>query len=185
MVTDFLSDFTICAGEALEREDKFIMEAGRARGESGGLLRSQQEKFYQFIVWKAVYSKWRAEVEKDSHDLVLLDPTDVKKYLCIFEMKNWLSASGLRERPHINRDIQVKLTQCISSDSAFILFSANNRGAAEEQLKFFERHAFPEIPNPRRKIHCFPTLHPDATEAEFWIAVWPIKSGPLFGQPPF
>jgi hypothetical protein len=185
MADSFLKDFITCAGAALETEDRSIIEAGRARGKHGGLLRSQQEKFYQYVVWKAAYAKWAAEVEKDSHDLVVLDPTDDRKYLCVFEMKNWFSVNGKRELPFIIHDINIKLRNCISPNSAFILFSANNRGAMDEQLRWLEAQVFGEAPPPSRETYCFATVNPysPTVESEFWIAGWPIKAGPLFSSP--
>jgi hypothetical protein len=181
MASDFLKDFVACAGLALEMDDRAIVESGRPRGESGGLLRSQQEKFYQFIVWKAAYAKWPTEVEKNFHDLVIVDPTRHNAYACVFEMKNWLSSAGLRELPWILADIDGKLKNCNSDDSVFVLFSANDRNCMADQIKILEAKAFTSAPPPRRETYCFPTWNPDGTEVEFWMAAWPIKIGPLLG----
>jgi len=183
MAVKFLKNFVLCAGAALEIEDRSIIEAGRARGKPGGLLRSPQERFYQYVVWKATHAKWDVEVEKDAHDLVILNPYDNRKYLCVFEMKNWFSENGMREVRPIKNDIDVKLKNCDSPNSAFILFSANPRGAMDEQLRWLEDRIFDSSP-PSRETYCFTTVspHSPSVECEFWIAGWPIKSGPIFSN---
>lgn len=157
MTDDFLKEFVACAGAALEAEDRFIREAGRGRGKAGGLLRSQHEKFYQYIVWKAAYSKWPTEVERSRHDLVILDPSDHLKYRCVFEMKNWLSKLSFRELPCIRSDVDTKLKDCFAEDSALIIFSGNDPGCMDQQLKFFEEQVFPGIDRPMRETYCFQT----------------------------
>jgi hypothetical protein len=183
---NFIKEFIECAGTALKEEDRSLVESGRRHGRPGGLLRAQQEKFYQYIVWKAACEKWPAEVEKDSHDLVFLDPTDGTKYLCVCEMKNWFSESGLKELPHIDRDVRIKLNQSICPDSVFLLFSANDRGHMDKQLQFFQQRVFADPSfQPTPETFCFETINPynPPVLGEFWIACWPIKSGPFLSPP--
>jgi hypothetical protein len=181
MANDFLKDFTIRAGAALEAEDRLIIGSGHIRGEVGGILRLNNERYYQFILWKAVLSSWNAKVEEQSHDLVIFDPSNSDKALAIFEMKKWMSPNGLPELSGILHDIK-RLNACDAPNAALIIFSANNRGEMDKQLEWFEEHVFAGIPKPQRETYCFPTVSPHTPAAEFWIAVWPIKSGPLFSR---
>ena len=80
-------------------------------------------------------------------------------------------------------DIEGKLKSCDADNSALVIFSANDRGCMHEQLRWFEEHVFSGVPQPLRESYCFPASSPwTPTDSEFWIAVWPVKSGPLFSQ---
>jgi len=181
MASDFLNKLTIRAGAALEAEDRLIMGSGHVRGEVGGLLRLPNERYYQFILWRAVLSSWAAKVEEERHDLVIFDPEETAKYLVIVEMKKWMSEDGEREIPWIVEDIR-RLSSCESPNSALIIFSENPKGDMETNLAWLEERIFPNAPPPKHETYCFPTFSPyNPRDAwEFWIAAWPIRSGSLF-----
>ncbi|WP_428484094.1 hypothetical protein [Rhodopila sp.] len=154
MATNFLKDFIIRAGAALEAEDRLIMGSGHVRGESGGILRLNNERVYQFILWRAVLSSWNAKVEERTHDLVIFDPTDPSKHLAIFEMKKWMAARGLPELPGILTDIK-RLNASDAPNTALIIFSANDRGDMDKQLTWLEERIFAGIPKPPNATYCF------------------------------
>ena len=183
MANDFLKSLTIRAGAALEAEDRLIMGSGHIRGEAGGILRLSNERYYQFLLWKAVLASWNAKVEEHSYDLVIFDPSESTKHLAIFEMKRWMGAKGNEPRDVnvINEDIE-RLQKCEAPNSALIIFSANPRGMRDENLAFFESLFFGGVAQPQRESYCFPTMNVSADEVEFWVAFWPIKFGPLFSQ---
>jgi hypothetical protein len=65
------------AGMSLEAEDRYMLGAVTANrvayeGESGGILRINNERYYQFIVARALMSSmpYKVKVEVDSHDLL-------------------------------------------------------------------------------------------------------------------
>ena len=182
MASDFLKEFVACAGAALKAEDQAIIDAGHAQGQFGGLLRTQQEKFYQYIIWKAVIAKWPFEVEKNYHDLIKVDPLDHKKYECTFEIKKWLNPGPPNNKQQIENDVINKLRSCKAENSAFILISANNRGFMHQQIRLFVDALLPGTLSHCPETSCFTTTNPEREEVEFWIAVWPIKPGPLFSK---
>ncbi len=71
------------AGAALEAEDRFFLGAISANqtaypGGKGGILRINNERYYQFIIARALASSFpfAAAIEVDSHDLVLKYPNN-------------------------------------------------------------------------------------------------------------
>jgi hypothetical protein len=191
MSTDFLKEFVASFGTALEAEDKRIMEAGRSRGEIGGLMQShlQAERFYQFIVWRAAYQRWPCRVEDrigyGPHDIAIYEDSDYRKCICVLEMKTWLERDGLPSQKlnGMEHDL-AKLKSCNSSDSAFVIFSASKVGSICDQLKYVETTVFKDAKPSPPEVYRFPTQNPYDTQAEFefWVAVWPIKIGPLFSR---
>ena len=160
-----------------------IIGSGHIRGEVGGILRLNNERYYQFSLWRAVLSGWNARVEEQSHDLVIVDPSDSSKHLAIFEMKRWMGARGDEPKvvKDITRDIE-RLQKSKAHNSVLVIFSANPRGKMDENLAFFEKLFFSGVSQPQRETYCFPTVDARADKVEFWVAFWPIKSGPLFSQ---
>ena len=87
------------AGLALELEDRYLLGSVAANrqaypGENGGILRLNNERYYQFIVARSLVSSYpfAAEIEVDFHDLVLRYPGDSKIFAAI-EMKRWMTSS--------------------------------------------------------------------------------------------
>lgn len=177
-----LRRLTTTVGEALEAEDRRIATACGVRGQIGGLLSSPLEQYYQSIAWRAVLPYHHAKMEEKKRDLTIYDPTHNRAHI---EMKTWLSAGGLQEMRGILDDIE-KLQRSDVPDAAFMLFSANYRGAMAEQLEWLRNHvsagpwgAIWQGPH----TYCFPILsiwEPN-TAFEFWVAAWPVKVGPMFG----
>jgi hypothetical protein len=185
---DFLGEFVTHAGIALEVEDRRLAGAGRIRNEAGGIRRAgDNERFFQAVVWRAVFDKWPALMEYKSQDLVIFANSDYRVLTCVFEMKTWLGTGG-PNITEIRKDI-TKLQNCGTQDSGLIIFSANNRGALGQQLASFETQIFQQQPPLRRETYCFDILYsnpPSDTKSydqEFWMTVWPIKSGPLLRKP--
>ena len=89
------------AGAALETEDRFCLGAIAANqiaypDEKGGILRINNERYYQFIVARALTSSYRfsATIEIGGHDLVVSYPGNPTKWFAIVEMKRWMSDKG-------------------------------------------------------------------------------------------
>ncbi len=194
MLGDFLKEFITLAGKALQKEDSLISAAGDARGEKGGIRRADNERLFQFIVWRAAYSHWPFKMEhpmlNDQRDLVIFDPDhpierqSVREYarpICEFEMKTWLDAGAPRRVEKIKEDIK-KLQNCQTPDSALIIFSANARGETNDQIRRFEDQ-FLSVRPLRCEPFDFQTLYSNGEEQDFLIAAWPIKYGPLLLKP--
>lgn len=180
-MSNFLSEFTRTVGEALEAEDRVIATALRGRGKVGGLLLWPSERYYQTVAWRAALSLCDARLEVERQDLIL----EAAPYSARIEMKKWLGV-GLdlaNLRNGILADIK-KLQQCATLDTAFMLFSSNDRSVIDEQLHILETRVFTETLQPiwanGPLTYCFHTATVWQPEAEFWIAVWPVKIGPMF-----
>ena len=63
-----LDELVTTGGLALQAEDCLLRAAVHHRGERGGLVRLRNERYYQFIIWRAALSKWHAEVERNARD---------------------------------------------------------------------------------------------------------------------
>ena len=70
MSTEVLKEVVALGGLALQAEDRLV-RAVYHKGEQGGLVRMQNERYYQFIVWRAIPPKWHADLERRSHDIIL------------------------------------------------------------------------------------------------------------------
>jgi len=177
-MSDFLREFTDAVGAELEAANRGIASACHDWGKVGGLLTCPRECNYQYLAWRAALSLCYAEMEQQGQDLLLLAPP----HSACIEMKTWLSASGLKERSGIREDLD-KLQRCALPDTAFMLFSSNDLGQMPIQLDFLRAHLFADIPSIWGKgplTSCFPTASKWQPHAEFWVAVWPVKIGPMF-----
>ena len=78
---DELKQLLKIAGAALEAEDRFLRKAAASNpaayhNEKAGILRFNNEHYYQFVVARALVSSLRlaASIEVTSNDLALKDP---------------------------------------------------------------------------------------------------------------
>ncbi|MGJ0452789.1 MAG: hypothetical protein ACR65T_06100 [Methylocystis sp.] len=120
------------AGAALEAEDQFLRKAVASNpvayhNEKAGILRFNNEHYYQFVVARALVSSLRlaASIEVTSNDLVLKDPNNLNRF-AVVEMKRWMSPTHERELAHIHYDVG-RLRSASDAEHAFMLvFSANS-----------------------------------------------------------
>jgi hypothetical protein len=107
MLDNVLKEFISLSGAAIEEEDRIILGRSYVRGVPCGILRLNNERYYQFICWKACMARWDADVEAHGqHDLVLSVPSETGKLLAVFEMKRWMSPGGETEIPGIRGDLE-------------------------------------------------------------------------------
>jgi hypothetical protein len=109
MDKDFYKDFMFRIGAALEAEDRLILGSGTVRNEAkkGGILRLNNERYYQSILWRAMLSRWSAAVEyRSRYDLVLFNADDPETLYALFELKRWMGEKGEQELPGIAADIR-------------------------------------------------------------------------------
>ena len=135
------------AGLALELEDRYLLGSVAANrqaypGENGGILRLNNERYYQFIVARSLVSSYpfAAEIEVDFHDLVLRYPGDSKIFAAI-EMKRWMTSNGYEELESIKRDVVEKLAIANSEKSFLIVFFANPvQNSVTDNLKWLSEN---------------------------------------------
>ena len=166
------------AGKALEIEDQHILDAVAKNrtaydGESGGIIRFNNERFYQFVVAKALISTmpYRVGVEIDSHDLVLKNPTTSEKF-AVVEMKRWMTGVGNRELPKIRIDIHEKLPRAQSELKLMLVFSANPVGQMLENIEWLSEKLV--VSKDLWVTHCFSTFDQQGVPIEFWTAGYQV-----------
>jgi hypothetical protein len=172
------------AGTALEAEDRYIREAIAANpiaypNGRDGILRINNERYYQFIVARALVSSFpfAVTVEVGSHDLVLRYPHSPEKWFAVVEMKRWMSVEGEQEISAILRDINEKLRPAAADHALMVLFSANPRGTTKTQLGWLTNRlniaatVDPDV----WECYSFPTLDSQGKDVEFWVAGYEVK----------
>jgi hypothetical protein len=164
-----LQDVVALGGRALEAEDRHLRAIAQGRGQHGGLLRTESERYYQFIVWKSVIEKYDAEVEykyDGSFVDLVVNYNGVQHF---FEMKNWRETPTWRMRCEIVR--------LHSLGGGFLLvFAANPTNMTDENIRLIR-----DLPGIGGSFSCsrFPTEDPKTGKPfEFWFAGWSVPSIP-------
>ncbi|TVO59462.1 hypothetical protein [Denitromonas halophila] len=175
------------SGTALEFEDRYLLGAVTANriaydGESGGILRINNERYYQFVVARALMSSmpYKVKIEVDGHDLVLEDPV-TKERIVVIEMKRWMSASGKQELGGIRKDLGTKLPAATAKLKIMLLFSSNPPGLMKQQIDWLSSQL-----NTRQEhweSHCFSTFDPNGKSVEFWTAGYTVIEPPPLPRP--
>jgi len=101
-------------GRALEYEDRFIVGCTTINAhlydDKGpqGLLRIANERYYQFVVARALMSRYEYHVgiEKETFDFVVGANAGATSWLAVGEMKKWFSNNEEREMPRMRDDIE-------------------------------------------------------------------------------
>ena len=168
------------AGAALEAEDQFLRKAVASNpvayhNEKAGILRFNNEHYYQFVVARALVSSLRlaASIEVTSNDLVLKDPNNLNRF-AVVEMKRWMSPTHERELAHIHYDVG-RLRSASDAEHAFMLvFSANSDDTTETHIGWLaDELKYPAIKDLEAR-HCFRTFDMNGDEVEFWVTGWEI-----------
>jgi len=171
------------AGAALEAEDRFFLGAVAANqtaypGGKGGILRINNERYYQFVVARALASSFpfAVAVEVNSHDLVLKDPHNDSNWFAVVEMKRWMSPTGNQEIQGIKRDIE-KLRSCNAENGLMLVFSANTKNQTDDNLDWLSKQIIdPPIEGQLEcKSYRFATIHKSGEEVEFWVAGFEVN----------
>lgn len=164
-----LSEVITRGGLALQAEDCSIRAAVRHRDEHGGLVRLQNERFYQFIVWRAILPVWHAEVEREGSSDLIVKKENESHY---FEMKKWMSATGNKEIPGMKSDVE-KLKKCHKC-GYLIVFSANPAGQTAKNLAYLQC-SVSGLEAAARETAIFDTEDQNGQPIQFWLAGWPIS----------
>lgn len=154
-------------GLALLAEDALIRAAVHHRGEYGGLVRSQNEKHHQVIVWRAVLPIWHTVLERYGKTDLWLEHEGVGHF---FEMKNWRGQSGLDQLPAIRHDVEKHHGR---SHKYILVTSLNEASQTLENFKWLT-DAIPELVADKRAEFRFETRGLNDEALEFWIAGWPV-----------
>ena len=169
MTRSALREVVILGGLALQAEDCAIRAALHHRGKHGGLARIENERYHQFIIWRAVLPVWHAEIEKFGLTDLAIDCEDGKHY---FELKNWTGASGEGQIHLIQKDVY-KLQRW--ERRYIVVTSLNPPDQTDLNIAFLTQRVV-GLANDERQDFRFRTQDVYGKEFEFWIAGWPVLS---------
>jgi hypothetical protein len=142
---DDLKALVECAGQALKDEDAFLTQCAKDHGWNDGpmgLRASTNERYYQFVIWRALMrsSPWRPQTERlDRTDLVLWDAVS-NKVAALSEIKGWWSTDGILEIPGIQRDIaKLRASSASSAPGVMLILTHNPKDLTEKNLDFLAK----------------------------------------------
>jgi hypothetical protein len=162
-----LREVVKAGGLALQVEDCLIRAAMLHHGRSGGLVHARNERYHQFIIWRAILPLWSAEIERDESTDLLLRSADGDHH---FEMKNWRSIAGDSEISPIQRDIDRLRRRA----SGYILITSANLPSQTEENFAYLSSRLNGIDPLQRSDFRFVTENEKGTAIDFWIAGWPV-----------
>ena len=167
-MTTVLKEVVTLGGLALQMEDCLIRAAVWQRGLTGGLAHLENERHHQFIVWRAILSRWDAKLERDEASDLIVHCQDGLHH---FEMKNWRGATGNPQLPSMQRDIE-KLRR---RDRGYLMVtSMNPPEKTDENFKYLVERVIGLDADTRQEFR-FLTEGVDGRRLDFWIAGWALK----------
>jgi|GEM_PF-2339079 len=187
MIPEFVDLLDIAIKE-LQTEDEYLRGAVAAnpgtypsngKGNLSGLLRFNNERYYQYVVGKGLLRSYPyivgLEKGKEMFDLTLKGPGQVNGFYAAVEMKRYMTPAGKVEPPEIQRDIQELLNAKARLENAMILiFSANLRQISiiEKNLKDLAKELNTDRDNWEYRF--FPTFSNEGESVYFWIAGYEV-----------
>jgi hypothetical protein len=164
----FMSDVASIAGRALETEDQELKKIFNGRGQAGGILRNELERYYQYIFWKAILPKYDAKLRfKHAEGYVPDLQLDYNGVSYFFEMKYWAEE-------HLRRiKADIKKVGIYTTGGYLVVFSANPAEKTEENLKLIDDLLATEA---RQGLYSFGTTNQVGRAVEFWVGIWHISS---------
>lgn len=163
-MNDLLTDVIAIGGRALEAEDVKLRAIYKSRGQHGGLLRTDFERYYQFVVWRSLVEKYDAQIEFSCEGFPV-DLTVNSNGQHIFEMKNW------REEHTTRLSSDIRRLQNFHTGGYLLVFSNNPPDLTVENLDLIGQ--LPGISsNPA--IHRFMAEYLTGKPFEFWFAGWQV-----------
>jgi hypothetical protein len=164
-----LADVVELGGLALQAEDCLVKAAVRHRGEHGGLVRMENERYHQFIIWRAVLPLWHAELERDDNsDLVLRSENEVH----YFELKNWRGRYGETQVRQMQNDVDRKLRR--RANGYLVVTSMNPESSTKTAVEYLTS-TLTGLQTGTWLHYQFPTEGRDGAPIMFWIAGWPVE----------
>jgi len=151
------------AGPALEREDEQVrraLESNSLYPREGymGLYWNDNERDYQFLIWKALVNSnfpFRVELEKDKRDFTLFDPTGGA---VIGELKRWYTSGGQGQNlDGIKNDIRERLKEFCPG--FMLITTVHDAGQAKANFDFLAKE-LGDLGMKREdfEIYTFPTI---------------------------
>lgn len=165
---ELLEDIISLGGRALEVEDRELRVIAGQRGRHGGLLGTEYERHYQFIVWKSLAMRYDAEVEF-SYGGYLVDLVILRDNIpTICEMKYWREESPTKVYSDILR------LQSFPNGGYLLVFSANPKHLTEENIQIIGNLS--GVTGPGHSYRFRTENRKGDDSYEFWFAGWPVPS---------
>ncbi len=169
-----LGDIVRLGGLALQAEDCAIRAALHHRSEHGGVARMENERYHQFVIWRAVLPVWHAVLEREDSTDIIISRDGVKHY---FELKNWRNESQLSS---INRDV----TKLRSREKGYLLITSGNPsditgGSPEDNTESNLKHIIGKVAGletDSQEFYGFKTETTEGREIQYWIAGWSVQN---------
>jgi hypothetical protein len=128
---DFIQRLVNLSGSALQIEDCVLLTSVAKNqlvypNENGGILRFNNERYYQFVIARALVAEieYRVQIEVETHDLLLGLP---REPFAVVEMKRWMSSTGESEIPAILHDLHKKLPNAKAEIKLMMIFCQSSR----------------------------------------------------------
>jgi hypothetical protein len=166
-----LRDLVRLGGFALHSEDCALRASFHLRGEFGGLDRMQNERYHQFIIWRAILSAWDAEIERHGRtDIIVRRNIENVAELHHFELKNWRGETGNGQIPKIQRDVP----RAQRWERGYVLItSINPPHVTDKNLDDVPKEVHGLLAAQRQDFR-FATEGRKGEPLEFWLAGWPV-----------
>jgi hypothetical protein len=158
-----LGDVVRLGGLALQAEDCAIQAALHHRGEHGGLAHMENERYHQFVIWRAVLPIWHAVLERENSTDIIISRDGVKHH---FELKNWRGAAGNDQLTSITRDVR----KGQSRENGYLLITAGNPVDQTDDNIRYLHSKIAELEISSQKDFRFRTKKIDGSDLEYWIA---------------
>jgi hypothetical protein len=152
---------------ALEQEDRYILGCSIATGGKGGILRIENERYFQFVVMRSLLSRFDVVAERSLHDLIILDHGSVS---VIIEMKCWRNDRS--EFDSFRADIK-KLQAAKGSAAYMLMFWRDVASRLEQNLAYLKEHV-KEL-GTVSEVQNFTTKNANGDDAIFVVAGWQLR----------
>jgi hypothetical protein len=168
-------DIVTLGGLALQAEDCAIRAALHHRAEHDGLVHMENERYYQFIIWRAVLPIWHAVLEREDATDIIVSKDGIKHY---FELKNWRGKTGNDQFGSIRKDIRRLQPR---ENGHLLITSGNPVGQTDKNIEYILDNV-DGLGDSSKRVFKFSTEKHDGSALESWIAGWPVLKSPIVAK---
>jgi len=150
-----------CAGRALESEDRYLVHCASERHWRGGpigISDNINERYYQFVVWRALMASfpWRPRTERQRYDLAFYNDV-TNEPVAFAQIKRWWSVFGEAELRGIRRDLEKLGTRRIPG--VMLILTWHSKAKAEDNFRWLAEKL--GVSRDDIVTYSFDTLSPD------------------------
>lgn len=169
-MTQFVSEILSIGGESLEREERFLRELSKRKGETGGLLRVDLICFPQYVFGRVVKPKFRATLEFTLEGRRVGElAVKIKRNAYFFIMDYWKDEPLAPLQDDVDRLAQQKKVEAY-----LLVFAANPFGETEGRMSLIDGLSGVE---PRTGVYRFGAQTEKGEDHEFWVGAWRVARG--------